>query len=243
MSQPMGMQPTGFTPQPTGFVPQQTGFASQATGFASQQTGFGMQTGGFGNGGMQMQPTGFGGMQHQQQSGFMQPQATGFGGSSMYNQAQQQQQPQQQPHAPIEFNPMPPSSTGAHTVASSGASHNAPSNVFAAMKDGTFAAGSTHLPPQDSSRYDALRAQPTGFAGNGMMPQMTGFMPQQQNYGYSQVCFGPCWLPLTAERAADHYLFRSAVLRTTTMLSSVSVPLLGSRILCSIPFDVKDSFS
>ncbi|GAA5877710.1 hypothetical protein JCM3774_006651 [Rhodotorula dairenensis] len=187
LSQPLGMQPTGFTPQQTGFAPQHTGFAAQPTGFTPQQTGFGMQTNGFGGGGMHMQPTGFGGMQHQQQSGFMQPQATGFNGSSMYNQAPPPLQ-QQQPHTPIEFNPMPPSSSHANTVASSGASHNAPSNVFAAMKDGTFAAGSTHLPAQDSSRYDALRAQPTGFASNGMMPQMTGYAPQQQQpYGYQQV--------------------------------------------------------
>jgi hypothetical protein len=80
------------------------------------------------------------------------------------------QQPQQAaPQQPIQFNPMPPSQTGAsstsssNTVASSGASHNAPTNVFAAMKDGTFAKGSTHLPAQNSDRYDALRPQATGF--------------------------------------------------------------------------------
>lgn len=169
--------------QPTGFAPQATGFASQPTGFSSQPTGF-----------MQSQP-----------SGFMQPQPTGFGGGgSVFNQPQQPQQPQQ----PIQFNPMPPSSSSqssANTVASTGATHNAPTNVFASMKDGTFAKGSTHLPPQDSTRYDALRpgmlqAQPTGFMQQpqqqigmgmgmgGMMPQMTGFMPQQRpQYGYQPV--------------------------------------------------------
>lgn len=204
MGQPMGMQQTGFAPQatgfsaqPTGFMPQQTGFAPQATGFGPQPTGFagggGMQ-GGFGGmqsdgfGGMGMQQTGFGGGMPPQQTGFMQPQATGFGGGgSMYG---QQQQPQQQ--QPVDFNPMPPSASGgANTVASGGAKHNDPTNIFASMKDGTFASGSTHLPPQEPSRYDALRAQPTGFAGSGMMPQMpqmTGFMPQQQPYGYQQVC-------------------------------------------------------
>ncbi|GAA5924858.1 hypothetical protein JCM3775_005489 [Rhodotorula graminis] len=209
MTSPMGMQPTGFAPQPTGFSAQPTGFMQpQATGFMpSQQTGFG---GGFGGGGFGAQPTGFAPQQTgfgAQQTGFMQPQATGFG---------QQQQQQQQP---VQFNPLPPSSSSgpsSNTVASTGATHNAPTNVFAAMKDGTFAAGKTHLPPQDETRYDALRAQPTGFAqqppqqqqmgmgmggmaggmgmpmgmgfGGGQMPQMTGFMPQQQQqpYGYQQ---------------------------------------------------------
>ncbi|BGO99396.1 Actin cytoskeleton-regulatory complex protein SLA1 [Rhodotorula toruloides] len=188
MTAPMSMQPTGFVPQATGFASQPTGFASQPTGFSSQPTGF-----------MQSQPTGF---MQQPSNGFMQPQPTGFGGGgSVFNQPQQQQQPQQ----PIQFNPMPPSSSSqspANTVASIGATHNAPTNVFASMKDGTFAKGSTHLPPQDSTRYDALRpgmlqAQPTGFMQQpqqqmgmgmgmgGMMPQMTGFMPQQQpQYGY-----------------------------------------------------------
>jgi len=116
---------------------------------------------------MSMQQTGFMSQQQQpsymqpQQTGFQQPQQTGFGPQATGFMSQQPQQPQQ----PIQFNPMPPSQTGssAITVASTGASHNAPTNVFAAMKDGTFTKGSTHLPSQQPDRYDALRPQPTGF--------------------------------------------------------------------------------
>lgn len=231
MTSPIGMQPTGFAPSPTGFAPQPTGFSAQPTGFMQPQgTGFG--AGGMGGmgGGFGAQPTGFG-APPQQQTGFMQPQATGFN-----------QQPQ-----PVQFNPLPPSQQQqpqSNTVASSGATHNAPSNVFAAMKDGTFAAGKTHLPAQDESRYDALRAQPTGFAGQqqppqmgmggmpmggavgmgmgmggmgmgmggmGQMPQMTGFMPQQQQQqygGYQQVRFFP--LPAVDPPGPDPTNFSSS---------------------------------
>jgi hypothetical protein len=120
---------------------------------------------------MSMQQTGF---MAQQQPSYMQPQQTGFapqptGYGAQPNGFMSQQPQQAAPQQPIQFNPMPPSQTGAsstsssNTVASSGASHNAPTNVFAAMKDGTFAKGSTHLPAQNSDRYDALRPQPTGF--------------------------------------------------------------------------------
>ncbi|GAA5968784.1 hypothetical protein JCM11641_000732 [Rhodosporidiobolus odoratus] len=220
----------GLQAQQTGFFPGATtvGFAPMATGMGMgmqpQATGFG----GMGMGGMQMpmqtgmggmgmmsqptgfnpmsaplfiQPTGFGIPAPQPQpsfapppTGYMQPQPTGFSQPSY-----QQPQPQQQPQTPIEFNPMPP---GHNTVASTGASHNAPTNVFASMREGTFAKGSTHLPSQDASRYDALRPQQTGFGGFGQqqqqqqpmmgqptgfmpqqqMPQMTGWMPQQQQY-------------------------------------------------------------
>lgn len=142
----LSMQQTGFAPPIPTFQPQQTGFQQP------QQTGFGGQPQGF-----QPQQTGF---QPQQQQGFMQPQATGFGQSqnSFYSQPQQQQQQQ-----PVQFNPMPPSATGATTVASSSGTHNAPTNVFASMREGTFAKGSTHLPAQDANKYDALRPQQTGF--------------------------------------------------------------------------------
>ena len=66
-------------------------------------------------------------------------------------------------------------------------------NVFEQMKTGTGAFASDNKPPsapQSSSRYDALRAQPTGFApggivdpspfGGGMMMGMTGPGPSQQ---------------------------------------------------------------
>lgn len=121
---------------------------------------------------MSMQQTGFM-PQQQQQPSYMQSQQTGFMPQHQTGFAAQttgfmSQQPQAPPQQPIQFNPMPPSQTGAstassNTVASSGASHNAPTNVFAAMKDGTFAKGSTHLPPQNPDRYDALRPQQTGF--------------------------------------------------------------------------------
>ncbi|BGP15767.1 hypothetical protein JCM10213_007937 [Rhodosporidiobolus nylandii] len=161
MAAPMSMQPTGFA-QPS-YQPQPS-FQPQPTGFMQpQQTGFSAQQTGFG-----AQQGGFGAQQ------------TGFGG---YGQQQQQQQP-------VEFNPMPPSShqQGANTVAGSTGSHNAPTNVFASMREGTFAKGSTHLPSQDASKYDALRPQPTGFGAGGfgmqqqqpMQMQPTGFMPQQQ---------------------------------------------------------------
>jgi len=241
MTSPIGMQPTGFAPQPTGFSAQPTGFMqSQPTGFMpSQPTGFGggAMGGGYG-GGFGAQPTGFAPQQTgfgAQQTGFMQPQATGFG--------QPQQQQQQQQQQPVQFNPMPPTSSGpsSNTVASTGATHNAPTNVFAAMKDGTFAAGKTHLPPQDETRYDALRAQPTGFAqqpqqqmgigmsgmaggmgmpmgmgygGGGQMPQMTGFMPQQQQqpYGYQQVRLSPSLLLSLPPSLPPSLLPRSLVL-------------------------------
>ncbi|BGP47678.1 hypothetical protein JCM10450v2_003543 [Rhodotorula kratochvilovae] len=207
LAAPMGMQPTGFAPQATGFGPQATGFMPQATGFAPSPTSFAPSPTSFAPSptGFAPQATGFGGFGAaqngaygaQQPQGFMQSQATGF------------QSPPPQQQQPIQFNPLPPShqqqQQSSNTVASTGTAHNAPSNVFAAMKDGTFAAGKTHLPPQDSGRYDALRAQPTGFAqqpqqpqigmngmGMGMpmgqMPQMTGFMPQpqQQQFGYQQ---------------------------------------------------------
>ncbi|GAA5885691.1 hypothetical protein JCM6882_007530 [Rhodosporidiobolus microsporus] len=229
-----GLQPqqTGFFPGATTvgvmMQPQATSFGGGmgGMGMQPQMTGFGGGMGGMGGMGamqtgmpMMSQPTGFGGMTspmgmqptgfapqpqptfQPQQTGFMQPQQTGFAPQqSVFNQPQQQQQPQQ----PIEFNPMPPS--GANTVANSsgGGSHNAPTNVFASMREGTFAKGSTHLPSQDASKYDALRpqatgfgfgqqqpmqqqqqpmmGQPTGFMPQQQMPQMTGWMPQQQ-YG------------------------------------------------------------
>lgn len=177
----MGMQPTGFMqPQPTGFAqPQQTGF-------------------------MQPQPTGMSpfGNQHAVQTGFN-PVPSRFSPSPSLPQQQQQQQPQ-----PIQFNPMPPSSSPAPpTQTSSKAAQFEPGNIFSSMKDGTFAKGSVKLGPQDGSRYDALRPQPTGMGqsrgrffplvvllllllisdtrmmtgfGGGMQPQQTGFQGQMQ---------------------------------------------------------------
>ncbi|SCV67798.1 BQ2448_5409 [Microbotryum intermedium] len=183
---PMQMQPTGMnfqtTPQPTGFMqPQPTGF-------------------------MQPQPTGY--MQQPQPTGFMLPQPTGYNPqASVFGQQQpapfqqppqQPQQPQQQ--QPIQFNPMPPSSNGSAPAQNANKSAQfEPTNIFASMKDGTFASGSTQLGPQQANKYDSLRPQPTGFAGGAiqaqptgfgiMQPQMTGYNPsfngqQQQQGGY-----------------------------------------------------------
>ncbi|GAA5830792.1 hypothetical protein JCM11251_001076 [Rhodosporidiobolus azoricus] len=188
----MGMQPTGMAAmgmQPTGFggVAGMGGMGMSGMPMMSQPTGFAGMTSPMG-----MQSTGFAPQYQQpfqpQQTGFMQPQQTGFAPQqSVFNQPQQPQQQQQQ-QQPIQFNPMPPS--GANTVANSSSTgtHNAPTNVFASMREGTFAKGSTHLPAQDASKYDALRPQATGFGGGfgqqqqqqPMMGQATGFMPQQQ---------------------------------------------------------------
>ncbi|GAA5849672.1 hypothetical protein JCM8547_000530 [Rhodosporidiobolus lusitaniae] len=177
---PMISQPTGFpgmaaplSMAPTSFAPQPSFQQSMATGFPQQPMATGFPS---------------------QQPSYLQSQPTGFGGS-VFNQQPQQQQPQQ----PVQFNPLPPGHSGGNAVANSSSGHNAPTNVFASMREGTFAKGSTHLPAQEAGKYDALRPQATGFdetdenmrrlraGGFGqqqpqqpMMSQPTGFMPQQQ---------------------------------------------------------------
>lgn len=134
MQAPMQMQTTGFQ-QP----PQMT-MSMQPTGFSSAQQ---MPT--F----LQSQPT-----------GFLQPQGTGVF---------QNQQPQSQynqiparfsPAPPVQFNPTPPSTHSA--AASSTTEQFKPNNIFASMKDGSFAGNSSQLGPQNSSMrfYSLDRRQP-----------------------------------------------------------------------------------
>lgn len=191
MTSPMGMQPTGvpyMQAQPTGFMQPQL---PQATGF------------------MQAQPTGmspFGNQHAVSQSGMV---GGGGGGGAGFNPVPSRFTPspagQHQQQQPIQFNPMPPNSSSTSSSHGGGASNSSsssskaaqfePGNIFSSMKDGTFASGSVKLPPQDASRYDALRAQPTGMGTGmgqgmgmgmghqGMQPQMTGYpqaQPQQQ---------------------------------------------------------------
>ncbi|KAM0750457.1 hypothetical protein T439DRAFT_357080 [Meredithblackwellia eburnea MCA 4105] len=185
LAPPLGMQPTGspnFLQQPV---------TSQPQFVQAQPTGF-----------MQPQPTGF---IQPQQTGFVQPQATGFQPQqpqgSTYNQVPGRFSPAQ----PVQFNPMPPQTP----TTSSSTSQFEAKNVFASMKDGSFTTGSGASGPQNATKYDALRPQPTGmqFAQNGfpqglqpqatgfnpsmtMQPQMTGFNPQPsifpQQTGYGQ---------------------------------------------------------
>ncbi|KAL8280638.1 hypothetical protein RQP46_006961 [Phenoliferia psychrophenolica] len=168
---PMGMQPTGM---PMGMQPTGAPMGMQPTGSPN----FMLQ-------------------QQQPQQSFIPPQMTGF----------QQQQPAPSsynqvpgrfpsPAQPIQFNPMPPPHSQAPPAATATAQFQ-PNNIFASMKDGSFAKGSSQLGPQEPGKYDALRPQPTGmqFASQGfpggLQPQQTGFVPQQQpvypqQTGYNQ---------------------------------------------------------
>ena len=139
MQAPMGMQPTGSPNYLQQQPQQQPSFLQQPSSFlAPQQTGF-----------VQPQQTGF---MQPQQTGFVQPQQTGFQPQqSAYNQVPARQ--------PVQFNPMPPTSQPAATATA----HFQPNNIFASMKDGSFAKGSSQLGPQDPNKYDALRPQPTGM--------------------------------------------------------------------------------
>lgn len=140
-----------------------------------QQTGFVGGPAGY----MQSQPTGM------SSPSFMSPQQTGMSanGFGQYQQQQQHQQ-QQQGSGLVEFNPMPPSRQQAN---SNDSQKLEAKNVFASMKDGSFANGSNgkSLGPQDASKYEILRPQVTGMPGQSpsfMQPQMTGYgaAPQQQ---------------------------------------------------------------
>ncbi|KDE05187.1 hypothetical protein MVLG_04429 [Microbotryum lychnidis-dioicae p1A1 Lamole] len=181
-SSPLCMQPTGINfpaqPQPSGFMqPQPTGFMQpRPTGYIQPQpTGF-----------IVSQPTGYN------------PQASVFG---QQPQPQfQQPRPQQPAQQPIQFNPMPPNSNNSsnNSQTATKTAQFEPTNIFASMKDGTFASGSTQLGPQQANKYDSLRPQPTGLNGGPiqaqpmgfgvMQPQMTGYNPmfngQQQQGGY-----------------------------------------------------------
>lgn len=110
---------------------------------------------------MGMQPTGYGQQmpqqQQQQRPQLLQPQPTGmYQQNQSFNSLSSPQQFSSPPPLPIQFNPTSPASS---LPAKSTTSQFEPSNVFASMKPGGFQNGTG---PQESGRYDALRAQPTG---------------------------------------------------------------------------------
>ncbi|KAG8899325.1 cytoskeletal protein binding protein [Tulasnella sp. 408] len=177
-------QPTGFNPsfnpapQPTmsPLVPNPTGFAPSSSPFqpaSATSSGFSTASYASANSAFQApsplatQPTGFG--NPGAGSGFGNPGAgSGFGsqfggvnpGSNFLNTVSSQ--PTGMFSGPPNVNPAPDT--------------NAPANVFAAMKAGSFANAAA---PQSGDRYDALRPQPTGWnaLGAGVQPQPTGFNP------------------------------------------------------------------
>lgn len=146
MTSPMSIQPTGapsFVPtQPTGFS-QAPMLQPQATGMMSPPSMFGSQAPSFNPAPARFSPAPTGTNQA------LQPQQTGL----------------------VQFNPMPPTSQQQQqigsTPTSSSSSDFAPSNIFSSMKSGTFATGGRQLGPQDPTKYDALRPQPTGMRQSG----------------------------------------------------------------------------
>lgn len=168
-------QPTGFNPsfnpapQPTmsPLVPNPTGFAPSASPFqpaSATSSGFSTASYASANSAFQApsplatQPTGFGNAGAG--SGFGSPFGGVNPGSNFLNAVSSQ--PTGMFTGPPNVNPAP--------------DNNAPANVFAAMKAGSFANAAA---PQSSDRYDALRPQPTGWnaLGAGVQPQPTGFNP------------------------------------------------------------------
>ena len=174
----LGHQQTGMQPQQTGYMgAQPTGMGGYATGngfgsMSSPQPPFGMQA-------MVSQPTGYGGMQpqytgfSQQQQQPLQPQMTnvsGFAQPQAPQFTQHQYQVQQQHQANVEAN------------SESNPDRFSAANVFGQMKQGNL-----HQDPdksaQSAQKYDALRAQPTGFQPGGYLnPQFTGYGYPQQHY-------------------------------------------------------------
>ncbi|KAG8924785.1 cytoskeletal protein binding protein [Tulasnella sp. 417] len=150
---PLVANPTGFAPSASPFQPgsaTSSGFSTAS--FASANSAFQSPSP------IPTQPTGFGNTGAG--SGF----GTQFGGvnpgSNFLNAVGTQ--PTGMFTGPPNVNPPP--------------DNNAPANVFAAMKAGSFA---NNAAPQGSDRYDALRPQPTGWnaLGAGVQPQPTGFNP------------------------------------------------------------------
>lgn len=174
----LGHQQTGMQPQQTGYMgAQPTGMGGYATGngfggMSSPQSPFGVQA-------MVSQPTGYGGMQpqytgfSQQQQQPLQPQMTnvsGFAQPQAPQFTQHQYQVQQQHQANVEAN------------SESNPDRFSAANVFGQMKQGNL-----HQDPdksaQSAQKYDALRAQPTGFQPGGYLnPQFTGYGYPQQHY-------------------------------------------------------------
>lgn len=169
-------QPTGFNPsfnpapQPSisPLIPNPTGFAPSASPFQPPSaTSSGFSTASFmsANSAFQSpsplatQPTGYGNVGAG--SGFGSPFGGGVNpGSNFLNAVSSQ--PTGMFTGPPNVNPPP--------------DNNAPANVFAAMKAGSFA---NNAAPQTPDRYDSLRPQPTGWnaLGAGVQPQPTGFNP------------------------------------------------------------------
>jgi len=131
------------------------------------------------------QATGMGFMP--QTTGFVQPgfvpQPTGFGPpTGSYGVPQPQPQPQ-----PTGYVPQPPTlgaATAETTAATNSQERFSAANVFEQMKTGAGAFGNRDASaPQSSGKYDALRAQPTGFAAGGIVdgpapsPFTGGFVP------------------------------------------------------------------
>ncbi|WFD27860.1 cytoskeletal protein binding protein [Malassezia nana] len=143
------------------FVPTQaTGMGGQVMGFPPQPTGFGPSP-------FMSQPTGF----MSQPTGFL-----------------------SQPTGMVPQPPQPPTlgAATAETTASTNAQERfSAANVFEQMKTGAGAFGNRDTTaPQSSGKYDALRAQPTGFAAGGIVespassPFGGGFVPMGTMPGY-----------------------------------------------------------
>ena len=94
---------------------------------------------------LQQQPTSF---MQPQPTGYMQPQQTGFlpPAPVSYNQVPGRFS---SPSQPIQFNPMPPSQQSQAQPAATATAQFQPNSIFASMKDGSFASGSSQLGPQD----------------------------------------------------------------------------------------------
>ncbi|KAI9631309.1 hypothetical protein KEM48_014485, partial [Puccinia striiformis f. sp. tritici PST-130] len=185
----------GIQAQPTGFNVSAGYAPTTANPMMMQPTGM-VLNGGMGMGGLnsnqliQSQPTGmspFGVIQSQptgmmaqptgmmSSMGTMQPQMTGFnpGYSSVLN-----------PPVPN----LPPMYSNPPQQQQATKSFN-PSDIFGQMKTGQFAQNSLSTgpaAPQDPNKYNALRAQPTGFGTNGgnftqqFMPNNNNIQQQQQ---------------------------------------------------------------
>ncbi|KAA1095194.1 cytoskeletal protein binding protein [Puccinia graminis f. sp. tritici] len=202
-AQPTGFNPTnsqmnsssGFTPNPMAMQPTGMGLGMGNQGgiqmIQSQPTGM-MQPPAFGM--MQSQPTG---MMQSQPTGMMQSQPTGMMQSHMTGMAPQ-------PTGMNQMGNMQPQMTGFNPAFSSGltppvpsipsmyagssqppAKSFNPSDIFGQMKTGQFAQNA-HAGPQDPNKYNALRAQPTGFGSTGgtftqqFMPNNVQMQQQQQ---------------------------------------------------------------
>ena len=159
--------PTGGIPgQMTGMPGQMTGMPGQMTGMPGQMTGMPGQITVMGMSGF-MPNSAFG----QSMTG-MAPQPTGMAS-----------QPTGMVPQPTGMVPQPtgmaPQSSGSQSIApqATGSGQFSAANVFQQMKSGSIGKDA-NAAPQSSTKYDPLRAQPTGFAAGGIIgapqPQPTG---------------------------------------------------------------------